>query len=105
MGRKVTLLRKKQDSKCFNRQGWENLINSRNCECSYDDYHCTMGFRRTENGLCEIDYSRFNNFSLLQEKYCVNGYYDNRRGYKKIVSNGCKGELEPRYHMKVKCDN
>jgi len=53
LGRKVTYLRKKRDSTCYNDKYMTHIASSINCNCTAADYECDFGFERTlHSGVC-----------------------------------------------------
>ena len=62
MGKKVTYIRRKRESKCFNGEDMERIKFIEKCKCIEEDWECDLGFHR-ENGVCvnnvfnEVDYT------------------------------------------------
>lgn len=49
MGQTVTYSRRKQDSKCFNGEDYEPIVNRFPCQCTEMDYECDFGYTRVDN--------------------------------------------------------
>lgn len=52
MGKKMSYLRKKPSSECFNTDGFSLINKPEICECTLDDYECNTGFVKDKYGDC-----------------------------------------------------
>lgn len=99
MGKKVSYLRRKASSECFNSDDLSLVNNPETCECTHDDYECDIGFTRDKDGNCFINQSKDLNFTPPKDcgsgkfLYSSIGYYTVRKGYRKVAGNECEGGL------------
>ena len=99
LGRKVSYVRRKRESECFNGEEFERKKFIENCECTEEDWECDLGYAREKSGPCkninkqEIDYSPPANCS---------SYYFVSQGYRKVAGDSCIGGVnhEP---LKIPC--
>ena len=91
LGRKVSYMRRKRDSKCLNGEGFERKITVEICSCTEDDYQCDIGYHRNEPGDPCTPISDVQNITKNAPPEICNGYYTISRGYRKIAGNFCKG--------------
>ena len=99
LGSKITYVRKKRESKCFNGEEFERINLIEKCECTEEDWECDLGYVREKSGPCkslnrqEIDYSAPANCS---------SYYFVSQGYRKVAGDNCVGGVnhEP---LKIAC--
>ncbi|KAF4694861.1 Sorl1p [Perkinsus olseni] len=47
LGRITSYVRRKPHAKCFNGEKFERPVFKNNCPCTFEDYHCALGFART----------------------------------------------------------
>jgi len=93
LGRRVSYLRKKPDSQCYNGQDFEPIEKQENCECSSLDFECDWGFYRTSTGGCEAISQR-----LVQTNFTIECYNFHKKnylfsvGYRKILGDSCQGK-------------
>ena len=93
LGRKVSYLRKRPDSQCYNGQDFEAIEKQENCECSASDYECDWGFYKSTSGGCEPISQR-----LVQTNFTIECYNLHRKhylfsvGYRKILGDSCEGK-------------
>ncbi len=102
LGRKVSYMRRKRDSKCLNGEGFERKITVEICSCTEDDYQCDIGYHRNEPGDPCTPISNEQNITKNAPPEICEGYYTISRGYRKIAGNFCKGgvNFDP---IKVAC--
>jgi len=94
LGRKISYVRRKRDSECFNGIKFESPISIENCECTEEDYECDFGFIRkdlTANSPCVPVV----NISYAPPAECPAGStYMVTNGYRKVSGDSCeKGVL------------
>lgn len=98
LGQQVTYTRRKQTSKCFNGEDYEQVTLREPCACTEMDYACDFGyFRKSDSqGVCELqseDYTKLaSSVAKREEEMCDEyGYYEVSRGYRIIPGNICQG--------------
>lgn len=99
LGRKVSYVRRKRESECFNGEELERKNFIENCECTEEDWECDLGYSREKSGPCksltkqEIDYSAPANCS---------SYYLVSQGYRKVAGDSCVGGVSHEA-LKIPC--
>ena len=74
-GRKIVMMRKKPERKCFNPEEYTLFYIKDHCECTNDDYHCDFGYSKNDYGYCILD-PELNDYSVSMEpKSCHNFYF------------------------------
>ena len=103
LGKKMTYVRRKQDSECFNdyQPNTESKYvkayrSSITCTCTENDYECDMNYLRNSGGACEhyadpmgkiTDWTKHD-----MERDCeAEGFYYKNQGYRKIPGDECHG--------------
>uniref|UniRef100_A0A7S3KHT3 VPS10 domain-containing protein n=1 Tax=Euplotes crassus TaxID=5936 RepID=A0A7S3KHT3_EUPCR len=92
LGRKITYVRRKRDSECYNPEEKEAVLFQENCPCTENDFECDFGYKRTESGQCEAAKSK-----TYEPPEDCSGYYSISKGYRRIPGNTCDGggEYDP----------
>lgn len=103
LGQRVTYVRRKQDSECFNGEEFERQVMRIPCVCTKSDYECDMNYVKNQGGECEKVPDPLNKFSNQymsekEEDCALEGYYYISQGYRKIPGNMCYGgvQLDPK---------
>ncbi len=91
-GRRITIVRKKPDRKCFNPENFTLIFTKSRCECSDDDYHCDFGYVRSENGYCVKD-PEINETISGVPPHCDKFYFISD-GYRKNYESFCEGGVQ-----------
>lgn len=99
MGQQRSFRKRKPTSSCVKGRSFTSALKSRVCECRASDFLCDYGFERSPSS--ESDANKcFANFwfnPLSPPDDCVLGQtYANSLGYRKVVSNMCKGGVDLR---------
>lgn len=100
MGRRVTMVRRKQYAQCFNPVDRVPVQQVSRCPCTISDYQCDYGYvREIEGGPCVRDASdaRYRSLeSIVAGKDCKDTYLFSK-GYRRVPGNVCIGgrEWEP----------
>lgn len=102
MGKKVSYLRRKAISECFNPDNFSLINNPEICACTTEDYECDIGFSRNRYGGCYLSNGLEIDFTPPDD--CNTGYYTVKKGYRKVAGNKCEGGLEHRDYQ-VPCPN
>ena len=106
LGKKVTYVRRKQDSQCYNdfeqqpeTKYVKHYRSSIPCVCTINDYECDMNYVRNAGGACEhiadptgkiTDWEKYD-----REKDCENeGWYYKNQGYRKIPGDECHNGVQ-----------
>jgi hypothetical protein len=106
LGKKVTYVRRKQDSQCFNDYDGnaeskyvKHYRSSISCLCTMNDYQCEMNYVRNAGGACEhitdptgkiTDWDKYD-----KETNCeMDHFYRKNQGYSKIPGDECHGGLQ-----------
>eukprot|EP01022_Parablepharisma_sp_SALTPOND_P013690 TRINITY_DN183_c0_g1_i3.p1 TRINITY_DN183_c0_g1~~TRINITY_DN183_c0_g1_i3.p1 ORF type:complete len:882 (+),score=44.54 TRINITY_DN183_c0_g1_i3:646-3291(+) len=91
LGRKISYVRRKRDSECYNGVKFESPVSVENCECTEEDYECDFGFIRKDlnsNSPCTAAI----NISYAPPSHCPAGStYTVTSGYRKVAGDTCKG--------------
>jgi hypothetical protein len=90
MGKKVTYLRRKANSECFNPDDMSLINTPEICECTADDYECDIGFFRNKFGACYLASGKDIDFTPPET---CDKYYRVRKGYRKVANDVCEGGL------------
>eukprot|EP01017_Pseudomicrothorax_dubius_P033038 TRINITY_DN4383_c0_g1_i5.p1 TRINITY_DN4383_c0_g1~~TRINITY_DN4383_c0_g1_i5.p1 ORF type:complete len:268 (+),score=51.92 TRINITY_DN4383_c0_g1_i5:110-913(+) len=92
LGHKISYVRRKRDSECFNPEEWDRPQRISFCACKEEDWECDSGFiRRSEGGPCERIDGKLLDFS--PPKDCEGTYFASR-GYRKIAGDTCFGGVD-----------
>ena len=92
MGKKISYLRRKPNSECFNPDGL-NLVNRPEiCECTMEDYECDVEFVKNKYNECVLPNHKEIDFSPPET---CNQTYNVKKGYRKIAGNVCENGV---YH-------
>lgn len=87
-GRKVTYVRRKRESQCFNGLEFERITRVENCQCTEEDYECEIGYSRSSMGEpCTKDSSN-TDIAIKPPEDCRT-YYPITKGYRRIPGNTC----------------
>jgi hypothetical protein len=87
MGKKVSYIRRKQESECYNGETLEREIFVENCICTEEDFECDYGYKRSEFGVCESTKT----VTFDPPQYCPSGeYYSVSKGYRQVPGNTCQ---------------
>lgn len=100
MGHRITYVRRKRQSECFNPQELEQVYSYKNCECTEEDWECDLGYERPYGkGACQPRKGKEQSFEPPEE---CDGYYTISSGYRKVAGNTCEGGVnhDP---LKFKC--
>ena len=92
LGRKVTYVRRKRDSQCFNQEQFDRWQFSHFCECTEDDWECDYGYERKGNGPCLPTDEKVKDAAMIPPEQC-DSYYFMTQGYRKVAGNQCQGGL------------
>lgn len=79
-GRKVVLVRKKPEKKCFNADNYPLFYVREHCLCTEDDFHCDFGYSKNEAGICVLD-NEINLYNFLSDPPHCNNYFLRSDGY------------------------
>jgi hypothetical protein len=97
MGRRMSLVRRKQHAACFNPVERMPVHEVSRCACTVSDYQCDYGYaRKIESGRCERDPSdaRYQSLeSIVAGKDCKDTYRATK-GYRRVPGNVCVGGAE-----------
>lgn len=103
LGQTVTYVRRKQDSKCFNGEDHEPIIQRVPCACTDNDFECDMGYHRAEGAgaSCQkvptettVEEQAKETQERQNEQCDEYGYYEVTQGYRKIPGNICSGGVD-----------
>jgi len=94
LGKKITYVRRKRESECFNGSNYGKKSTIEMCECSEEDYECDVGFARTYAG---EPCTSLDTASILKNEFGdiynppanCDGHYTISKGYRKIPGNSC----------------
>ena len=91
LGRKISYIRRKRDSECYNGVRFESYMDVNNCECTEEDYECDFGFIRKDliaNSPCIAAI----NVSYAPPAVCPSGTtYNVTNGYRRVTGDTCEG--------------
>ena len=89
LGHKITIVRKKRESRCINDETFQRKIIVQNCECTEDDYQCDMGFERVEPGQPCTRVAGTTEEIVHSAPAVCNKVYHISRGYRRIPGDTC----------------
>ena len=89
LGHKITIVRKKRESRCINDETFQRKIVVQNCECTEDDYQCDMGFERVEPGQPCTRIAGTTEEIVHSAPAVCNKVYHISRGYRRIPGDTC----------------
>ncbi|CAI2385075.1 unnamed protein product [Moneuplotes crassus] len=89
LGRKISYVRRKKNSPCFNGQDYETQQFIENCECTRLDFECDNGFKSLPNKEQCVPINNHTVEPTIPED-CEN-FYTITTGYRKIPGDTCEG--------------
>lgn len=98
MGRKTTIIRKKQGVRCFNSDKFLTTITSSRCLCTPTDFECAPNYQMNNKECSAVDKDKAN----PRPKNCK-GFYLGSSGYLKIPGNECNGGDEKDKQVQLSC--
>ena len=90
MGRTISYVVKKPEVRCINPDHYQSYVVEKNCECTYEDYDCDIGFVRSKDGKCTNKSGLSIDFSPPKD---CKGTYLVKMGYRKNTDNSCQGGI------------
>jgi hypothetical protein len=88
LGRKVTYVRRKRESQCFNGLTFERKTMIENCPCTEEDFECDLGYSRSgPDQPCTKDNPNIDTITKPPE--VCKGYYPITKGYRRIPGDTC----------------
>ncbi|KAF4663921.1 Sorl1p [Perkinsus chesapeaki] len=94
LGRITNYVRRKSQAKCFNGEKFERPIFKNNCPCTFEDYHCALGFARI---LGESECKPVDADAVLtpEEMKCTSSGVYFADAYRKVPGDTCEGGFVP----------
>lgn len=93
MGQKITYIRRKRETECFNGLQFERRVINEKCTCTEHDYECDIGYARNDidQACTPIDgsESKPDEKKIYEAPAVCNGYYTISKGYRKVPGNQC----------------
>ncbi len=96
LGKLVSYVRRKQESKCFNGEMFERPIFVKDCECTEKDWECDFNYKRDVNdklGGCKEIFS-VNQTAFIEEQCAVGDTYYIINGYRKVAGDTCSSGID-----------
>lgn len=98
MGRKTTIIRKKQGVKCYNSDQFYTTITSSRCLCTPNDFECASDYQVVNKECVPINKEKAN-----PKPANCQGFYLGKSGYIKIPGNECNGGDEKDKQVQISC--
>ncbi|EEQ99784.1 sortilin, putative [Perkinsus marinus ATCC 50983] len=94
LGRITSYVRRKPHAKCFNGETFERPVFKNNCPCTFEDYHCALGFART---LGETECKPVDVDAVLtpEEMECTSSSAYFADAYRRVPGDTCEGGFVP----------
>ncbi|KAF4670147.1 Sorl1p [Perkinsus olseni] len=94
LGRITSYVRRKPHAKCFNGEKFERPVFKNNCPCTFEDYHCALGFART---LGESECRPVDVDAVLtpEEMECTSSGAYFADAYRRVPGDTCEGGFVP----------
>lgn len=88
---KVTYLRRKRESACYNPEIFERIVSVEPCPCSAEDYECDLGFVFSS---ASLQCTPINGTIDTSPPTECSSYYNVTSGYRKIAGDMCIGGIQ-----------
>ncbi|KAF4708650.1 Sorl1p [Perkinsus olseni] len=99
LGRITSYVRRKPHAKCFNGEKFERPVFKNNCPCTFEDYHCALGFARTlgesECRPVDVDAGWYLLVLTPEEMECTSSGAYFADAYRRVPGDTCEGGFVP----------
>jgi len=106
LGEKLSIIRRKQSSACFNGQDFDVIRMMKPCDCIEEDFGCDLCYERQDpdDSTSKCVRSRTCDIDVDKEPDVCNGFWNKTQGYQKVPGTRCTGGLESsRIPLRVSC--